>query len=105
MIAGGKDKGSDFTKLNKLIEEKVKNVVLIGIASEKIKRLWQGIKPIEIADSLRDAINTAQNMANKGDIVLLSPACASFDMFSDFEDRGRQFKKIVNNLAGNDEIR
>ncbi len=105
LIAGGKDKGSEFTKLNELIAEKVKSVVLIGTASEKMNKVWQGIKPIEIADSLESAVKSAQKTADKEDIVLLSPACASFDMFSDFEDRGRQFKEIVSKLAGKNEIR
>ena len=100
LIAGGKDKGSDFNKLNDLIAERVKQVVLIGKAAEKMQKTWQGIKPLTSALSLEDAVNKAAALAQKGDVILLSPACASFDMFRDFEDRGRQFKNIVNKLAG-----
>ena len=95
LIAGGKDKGSDFTKLNGLIENHVKAVVLIGTAAENIEAAWQGIKPLHKTDTLKDAVDTAERLAEKGDAVLLSPACASFDMFKDFEDRGRQFKELV----------
>jgi len=73
----------------------VKAVVLIGEAGEKIKRALGDLAETVMAKDLREAVNISRNMALKGDIVLLSPACASFDMFSNFEDRGMQFKKIV----------
>ncbi len=98
LIAGGKDKGSDFSRLNEQISQKVKAVVLIGKATEKMQQAWQGLKPIHPAASLKEAVQTAYHLAQPGEVVLLSPACASFDMFQDFEDRGRQFKKIVNQL-------
>ncbi|MGD9489234.1 MAG: UDP-N-acetylmuramoyl-L-alanine--D-glutamate ligase [Calditrichaceae bacterium] len=100
LIAGGKDKGSDFTKLNDFIDKNVRDLVLIGQASEKMAIAWQNIKPIHFAGSLDDAVNLARNISLPGDVILLSPACASFDMFRDFEDRGRQFKTIVNKLKG-----
>lgn len=99
LIAGGKDKGSDFTKLNDLIKRYVKTVVLIGTAAEKMEQAWQGIKPLKRAETLEEAVQMAAGLADKGEVVLLSPACASFDMFTDFEDRGRQFKKIVHHLT------
>ncbi len=99
LIAGGKDKGSDFTKLNELIRRYVKTVVLIGTAAEKMEQDWQGIKPLTRVATMQEAVQTAAHLAEEGEIVLLSPACASFDMFTDFEDRGRQFKEIVHNLA------
>ncbi len=98
LIAGGKDKGSDFKRLNALIEERVRSVILIGDASEKMAATWKGIKPIYKKSSLQKAVEKALSCAKSGDVVLLSPACASFDMFKDFEERGRSFKTIVNNL-------
>lgn len=98
LIAGGKDKGSDFTQLNKLIQKHVKEVVLIGSATDKMEKAWSGIKPVQRAGTLDEAVQKAREIADTGDVALLSPACASFDMFIDFEDRGRKFKKIVGNL-------
>ncbi|NOG46382.1 MAG: UDP-N-acetylmuramoyl-L-alanine--D-glutamate ligase [Calditrichaeota bacterium] len=95
LIAGGKDKGSDFSKLNKLIAENVKELVLIGTAADKMAYAWQGIKPANKEKSMKDAVQRAAQIAEEGDVVLLSPACASFDMFSDYEERGRQFKETV----------
>ncbi len=98
LIAGGKDKGSDFTRLNDLIEKYVKEIILIGDATEKMKQAWNQLKPIQCAGSLQDAVHRAAHLAELGDVVLLSPACASFDMFKDFEDRGMHFKHIVKGL-------
>lgn len=98
LIAGGKDKGSDFTRLNDLIRQFVREIILIGSASAKIKTAWQGLKPIHQAASLAEAVELAHSRADAGNVVLLSPACASFDMFKDFEDRGRQFKQLVHQL-------
>ncbi|APF17917.1 UDP-N-acetylmuramoylalanine--D-glutamate ligase [Caldithrix abyssi DSM 13497] len=98
LIAGGKDKGSDFSKLNEQIAGKVKAVILIGAATEKMQKAWQGIKPLYAEKTLEEAVQKAYELAKAGDVVLLSPACASFDMFKDFEDRGRQFKEIVRRL-------
>lgn len=103
LIAGGKDKGSDFTRLNDSIKQKVKMMVLIGKATGKMEKAWQGLKPIIKAKTLREAVEQAFCQAEPGEVVLLSPACASFDMFNDFEDRGRQFKQIVNELKGKNE--
>ncbi len=98
LIAGGKDKGSDFSRLNPLIKEHVKELILIGDAADKMSKAWQGLKPIHRPQSFEEAIHTAKDAARPGEVVLLSPACASFDMFKDFEDRGRQFKELVNRL-------
>ncbi len=95
LIAGGRDKEGDFSLLRPLVKEKVKAVVLIGEAKEKIKKALKDVTDTLIAEDFEEAIYTARNIAVKGDVVLLSPACASFDMFMNFEDRGRQFKKIV----------
>jgi UDP-N-acetylmuramoylalanine--D-glutamate ligase len=98
LIAGGRDKAGDFSKLRPLVREKVKALVLIGEATEKIRKALGDITHTLAAADLRDAVLVSQGMSSEGDVVLLSPACASFDMFSDFEDRGRQFKKIVMEL-------
>jgi len=98
LITGGKDKGSDFSKLNNRIAKYVKEIILIGSSTEKMRQTWQDLKPISLAYSLEDAVQMANNKALSGEVVLLSPACASFDMFSDYEDRGRQYKQIVHTL-------
>lgn len=98
LIAGGQDKGSDFSTVNAVIGAHVKSIILIGSAASKIEQAWQGLKPIYREASLQDAVFRACSLAREKDIVLLSPACASFDMFTDFEDRGRQFKNIVESL-------
>jgi UDP-N-acetylmuramoylalanine--D-glutamate ligase len=99
LIAGGKDKDSDFTVLNDLIKEKVKCAVLIGQAAPKILKAWHGVTECKSADSMREAVRTAFDSATRGDTVLLSPACASFDMFDNFEHRGRVFREVVNEIA------
>ncbi|MFQ5454645.1 MAG: UDP-N-acetylmuramoyl-L-alanine--D-glutamate ligase [Nitrospirota bacterium] len=98
LIAGGRDKGSDFKPLREIVSKKVKNLILIGEASAKMKDILSDCSDIDMADSLSDAVLRASGYAKEGDIVLLSPACASFDMFRDFEERGRIFKDIVNGL-------
>ena len=102
LIAGGKDKGSDFGKLNDLIKQHVKDCILIGAATEKMADAWQELTNIYKADSLENAVQHASQIAASGEVVLLSPACASFDMFKDFEDRGRKFKAMVNKLRKSD---
>ena len=98
LIAGGRDKAGDFSQLRPLVKEKVKALVLVGEASEKIRKALGDVTDTVTAADLRDAVLISQDMSAEGDVVLLSPACASFDMFTDFEDRGRQFKKIVMEL-------
>ncbi|MCI0469830.1 MAG: UDP-N-acetylmuramoyl-L-alanine--D-glutamate ligase, partial [Nitrospirae bacterium] len=98
LIAGGRDKDGDFGALRPLVKERVKALVLIGEAKEKIRRAVGDGKDVFIEDSLKSAVLRARQAASSGDVALLSPACASFDMFTDFEDRGRQFKKIVMEL-------
>lgn len=98
LIAGGQDKGGDFSQLKSLFKTKVKHLVLIGEAKTKISKMLNGTPSYEEAETLEMAVNRAISKAVAGDVILLSPACASFDMFKDYEDRGRQFKTIVNNL-------
>jgi UDP-N-acetylmuramoylalanine--D-glutamate ligase len=98
LIVGGKDKNTDFFPLKNLIKEKVKHLVLIGETRKKIKGILNGSLGYEESDSLEEAVVLAKAKAQEGDIVLLSPACSSFDMFKDYADRGTRFKAIVKNL-------
>jgi UDP-N-acetylmuramoylalanine--D-glutamate ligase len=98
LIAGGRDKDSDFSELKNIMKAKVKHLVLIGEARSKFKSVLNGSFKYEEADSMNDAVQLACANAASGDVVLLSPACSSFDMFKSYEDRGDQFKKIVRDL-------
>lgn len=98
LIAGGRDKDGDFTPLRPFVKEKVKTLVLIGEAQKKIQNVLGDVTKTVLASDLREAVGISQSLAVRGDIVLLSPACSSFDMFVDFEDRGKQFKSIVMEL-------
>jgi len=98
MICGGKDKQLDFTVLNELIQNKVKKIFAIGEAKEKITESFKDVVEVEECDVLKNAIERAQQSAVIGDCVMLSPMCASFDMFADYEERGRVFKQIVGQL-------
>jgi UDP-N-acetylmuramoylalanine--D-glutamate ligase len=98
LIAGGRDKGCDYAALRQTIREHVKSVTLIGEAAEMIYRKWKGLADISIQETLEDAVGVAREKAVRGDIVLLSPACSSFDMFANFEKRGEAFRNIVNTL-------
>lgn len=100
VILGGKDKGGDYTVLAPLIRSRVKQVILIGAAAGKIADQLQGTGPMARAQSMQDAVLKAREIAAAGDVVLLAPACASFDMFDNYEHRGRVFKDVVRNLAG-----
>jgi len=98
MIAGGRDKGLDYTPVRVLAGKKVKELILIGEAKGKIKKALAGSLPLKDAGSLQEAVKLAFNDAQNGDCVLLCPMCASFDMFKNFEERGKLFKELVNNL-------
>ena len=98
IICGGRDKNIDFSVLTELVEKKVKKMLVIGEAREKIRRTFDHVAQVEECDGIEQAVVRAKESATSGDCVLLSPMCASFDMFKDFEDRGRVFKTIVNNL-------
>ena len=98
LIAGGKDKQSDFRPLVPIVHERVKRLILIGQAAPKLRCELTGACPMEEASSLEEAVRRAAAAASPGEVVLLSPACASFDMFTDFEERGRVFKAAVREL-------
>ncbi len=98
-IAGGIDKGNDYSMLDNLVQEKVKAIVCLGKNNEKLHAAFGGmVKDMVDADSMEEAVKAAYYLARNGDAVLLSPACASFDLFENYEDRGRQFKREVRNL-------
>jgi len=98
-IVGGVDKGNDYSELMSLVNEKVKAIICLGVDNKKIIDSFGNIVDVMIeVDSMNDAVKMAQRLAEKGDTVLLSPACASFDLFENYEDRGRQFKNAVQNL-------
>lgn len=98
LIAGGLDKGSDFSPLHPLLKQKVRLMILIGKAAETMAAALETAVETVLVKTLQDAVQLASTRAVRGDVVLLSPACASFDMFRDFEDRGRQFKEAVRSL-------
>lgn len=98
LIAGGKDKDSDFLPLKQVFKQKVKHLILIGEAKTKFRQILNGSFSYEEANSMEEAVRQAAANAESGDVVLLSPACASFDMFRDYADRGEQFKSMVHRL-------
>ena len=98
VILGGKDKGSDYTPLQKPLREKAILALLIGSAAEKIEKQISGSVALDRAETLERAVETASHAAQRGDVVLLAPACASFDQFQNYEHRGRVFKDLVKQL-------
>jgi len=99
LILGGKDKGSDYTALNDLLRQRVKSVYTIGAAAEKIQSHTKGTTQIVSSGTVESAVKQAAAAAQPGDVVLLAPACASFDQFQNYEHRGRAFKQLVRDLA------
>nr|WP_294922576.1 UDP-N-acetylmuramoyl-L-alanine--D-glutamate ligase [uncultured Flavobacterium sp.] len=98
-IVGGVDKGNDYNELMSLVREKVKAIICLGIDNRKIIEAFGNVVDIMVeVNNMSDAVKTAQRLTEKGDSVLLSPACASFDLFENYEDRGKQFKQAVHNL-------
>jgi UDP-N-acetylmuramoylalanine--D-glutamate ligase len=98
-IVGGVDKGNDYNELMSLVREKVKAIVCLGIDNKKIIDAFGNVVDIMVeVTTMSDAVKMAQRLTEKGDTVLLSPACASFDLFKNYEDRGTQFKQAVHNL-------
>jgi UDP-N-acetylmuramoylalanine--D-glutamate ligase len=99
LILGGRDKGADFTLLRKPAKAKVKKVILVGEAQEKIKKALFGTVPMDAAQSIKEAAALGFASALPGEVVLLAPACTSWDMFKNFEERGEVFKREVRSLA------
>ncbi|KAF2518100.1 UDP-N-acetylmuramoyl-L-alanine--D-glutamate ligase [Flavobacterium salilacus subsp. salilacus] len=98
-IVGGVDKGNDYDELMQLVNEKVKAIICLGVDNQKIINAFGNVVDVMVeTTSMSEAVKVAQRIAEKGDTVLLSPACASFDLFESYEDRGRQFKAAVQNL-------
>ncbi len=98
LIAGGRDKDSDFTLLNDAIRKRVKALVLVGETKERLAAIWRGLAPIHLAADLAEAVVLSKGQAAAGDVVLLSPACASFDMFRDYVERGETFQRLVRGM-------
>ena len=99
LILGGTDKGNDYTEIEALVKEKVRALIFLGVDNRKLHTFFDGkVNQIEDAGSMEEAVNKAYRLAQKGDTVLLSPCCASFDLFTCYEDRGDQFKACVRNL-------
>ena len=99
LILGGKDKGNDYSEIEELVKEKVNAIICLGVDNSKLHAFFEGKVPhIEDASSMKEAVDKAFACAQKGETVLLSPCCASFDLFKSYEDRGEQFKECVRNL-------
>jgi UDP-N-acetylmuramoylalanine--D-glutamate ligase len=98
VLIGGRDKGNDYSRLNDLVREHVKAIIAIGESAGKVTEAFQNITVVEQAESMDAAVKKASGLAARGDVVLLSPACTSFDWFENFEHRGRVFKEIVRKL-------
>lgn len=98
-IAGGVDKGNDYSELMELVQTRVKAIVCMGVDNKKIIEAFREVVPVIVeTGSAEEAVQTAYRLGKKGDAVLLSPACASFDLFENYEDRGRKFKAAVRTL-------
>jgi UDP-N-acetylmuramoylalanine--D-glutamate ligase len=100
LILGGKDKGSDYTTLSQLLRERVRAVYTIGSAAAKIESQLRGVVSIHSCETLDGAVNAAASAAHPGEVVLLAPACSSFDQFESYEHRGRVFKELVSQRQG-----
>ena len=100
LILGGKDKGSDYTLLSQLLRERVRAVYTIGSAAAKIESHLRGVVSIHSCETLANAVNAAAGAARPGEVVLLAPACSSFDQFENYEHRGRVFKELVGERLG-----
>ncbi len=98
-IVGGVDKGNDYDEIMSLVREKVKGIVCLGVDNQKLFNSFQNVVDVMVeTTSMEEAVKIAEKIAEKGDTVLLSPCCASFDLFENYQDRGNQFKKAVHNL-------
>ena len=98
LLLGGRDKGNDYSRLIDLVRKHVRSIIAIGESAQKVEKAFAGIVPLEKVSSMEEAVSRSKSIARAGDIVLLSPACASFDWFQNYEHRGRVFKSLVNML-------
>ena len=99
LILGGKDKGNDYNEIADLVKEKCTGLIYMGLHNEKLHAFFDKFGlPVADVQSMKDAVDAAYRMAKKGETVLLSPCCASFDLCKSYEDRGEQFKECVRNL-------
>jgi UDP-N-acetylmuramoylalanine--D-glutamate ligase len=98
LILGGVDKGNDYSLIEEMVKEKVKAIVCMGVDNKKIHEAFDATVRVVDTDSAEEAVQASYSLATSGDVVLLSPACASFDLFKNYEDRGKQFKDAVRNL-------
>ena len=99
LIAGGRDKGADFHSVSPVLSKRVKGAFLIGEAREKIRSAWSLFTPCTLTDSLLEALTEAAKNAVAGDVVLLSPACSSFDQFQNYQQRGERFCQLVKSIS------
>ena len=95
LILGGTDKGNDYNEILDLVKEKCRSLLFLGVDNAKLRKAFDGVLPYQEATSMPEAIAKCAAMAQKGDVVLLSPCCASFDLFHNYEDRGDQFRSDV----------
>jgi UDP-N-acetylmuramoylalanine--D-glutamate ligase len=98
LILGGKDKGNDYNQIKELVQNNVKKIYAIGTSASKVYRFFNEIVEVEKMDTLENCVIKGSKEGERGNIVLLSPACASFDMFDNYEHRGKVFKEAVNRL-------
>jgi UDP-N-acetylmuramoylalanine--D-glutamate ligase len=98
LLLGGRDKGNDYSRLTDLVAKQVKAIVAIGESAETVEKAFRGTTVVTKVASIEEAVSTARFLTQSGDIVLLSPACASFDWFKNYEHRGQVFKELVNKL-------
>jgi UDP-N-acetylmuramoylalanine--D-glutamate ligase len=98
LFLGGRDKGNDYSRLVDLVRKNVRTVVAIGESADKVVKAFTGVVPVVVAGTMKDAVAMASRTASRGDVVLLSPACASFDWFDNYEHRGKIFKQLVMEL-------
>jgi UDP-N-acetylmuramoylalanine--D-glutamate ligase len=97
-MLGGRDKGNDYSRLTELVKRHVRAIIAIGESAGKVGAAFASVVPVSTAGSMAEAVLSARGRALRGDVVLLSPACASFDWFQNYEHRGRVFKEIVMGL-------
>jgi len=98
LMLGGRDKGNDYARIFDLVRKRVRAIVAMGESADKVEKAFSGFMNVRRANSIDEAVLTAQSVAQPGDVVLLSPACASFDWFENYEQRGKVFKELVKNL-------